>query len=58
MEILSSKSEVKVIVKNNIIKEWQYNWDREVTGRHYYRIQGKVGCRNNKTEGIITRIQV
>ncbi len=63
MEILYSKSEAKVIVNNNIIKEWQYNWDREVTGRHYYRIQEKVGCRrvfkrNNKTEGIITRLRM
>ncbi len=22
------------IVQNNLIKEWQYTWDREVTGRH------------------------
>lgn len=63
MEILYSKSEAKVIVKNNIIKEWQCNWDGEVTGRHYYRIQEKVGCRrvctgNNKTEGIITRLRM
>ncbi len=63
MKIIYSKSEAKVIVKNNKIKEWQYNWDREVTGRHYYRIQEKVGCRrvckgNNKTEGIITRLRM
>ncbi len=43
MEILYSKSEAKVIIKNSIIKEGQCNWDREVTGRHYYRIQEKVG---------------
>lgn len=63
MEILYSKSEVKAIVRNNIIKEWQYNWDREITGRHYYRIQKKVGNRrkckgDNKTEGIITRLRM
>ncbi len=58
MEILYSKSEAKVIFKNNIIKEWQNNWDREVTGRHYYRFQEKAGCRNNKTEGIITRLRM
>lgn len=32
MEIYS-KSEL--IIKNSIIKQWQCNWDREVTGRHY-----------------------
>ncbi len=63
MEILYSKSEAKVIVKHNLINEWQCNWDREVISRHYYRIQEKVGCRrvckgNNKTEGIITRLRM
>ncbi len=58
MEIPYSKSESKVIVKNYIIKEWQYNWNREATGRHYYRFQEKAGCRNNKREGIITRLRM
>ncbi len=44
------------IVQNNIIKEWQYTWDREVTGRHYHIIQKKE-CRR-VCKGIITRLRM
>lgn len=61
--ILFSKSEAKTIVQNNILKQWQYKWDRDITGRHYYRTQVKVGKwrigkGNNITEGIITRQRI
>lgn len=61
MEILYSKSEAKVIIKNSVMKEWQHNMDIAVTGRHYERIQEKAGSRskgNNKIGGIITRLRM
>ena len=63
MDIKLSKSEAKAIIKRNINKEWQHNWDTGTTGRHLYSIQQEVGTprtvkRSTREENIITRLRV
>ena len=58
-----SKSEVKTIIKSEINKVWQEQWDRENKGRFLHRIQRQVvtrrqGCWNRRCEVIITRLRI
>ncbi len=55
-----NKGEVKSIIKENIIKEWQEKWNTDNKGRHLYNIKKMVDTkksisgRNRKEEVIIT----
>ncbi len=57
MVIKCSKAEIKSIIKAEMKKKWQKEWDR---GNEYYSIQRRVGemrgsNRNRKEDGIILR---
>ncbi len=43
MEVPYSKAEIKAIIRINIIKSWQKQWDEESKGRHLYKIRRAVG---------------
>ncbi len=59
-----SKGEVKSIIKENIIQEWQEKWNIDNKGRHLYNIKKMVDTkksisgRNRKEEVIITRMRL
>lgn len=58
-----SKSEVKVIIKDNINRRWQDKWDQEKKGRHLYRIQKEVivkkySALSRQEENMITRLRI
>ena len=63
MDVKYSKAEVKSIVKAKTITKWQHIWDNGCTGRHLYRIQGKVGkdihtTRSRQEENVLTRMRL
>ncbi|KAL2077914.1 hypothetical protein ACEWY4_025599 [Coilia grayii] len=37
-----SRSEVKVLIKNNVSKLWQKEWNKEQRGRHLYQVQKQI----------------
>lgn len=58
-----SKAEIKGIVKAEMVTKWQGKCNWEIKGRHFYKIQKKVGegrktNRSRKEEGIISRILI
>lgn len=62
MVISYSKAEVKSIIKEEMRKKWQEEWNMETKARMYYNIQKKVGGmrennRNKKEEDIISRMR-
>ena len=62
MAVNYSKAEVKCIIKGEMKKKWQEEWDRGTKGRHLYRIQKVVGKmrdmgRGKKDEDIISRMR-
>lgn len=42
-QIPFSRSEIKSMIKNNILKIWQHQWDTDIKGRHLFQIQSTVG---------------
>lgn len=63
MNIKYSKAEIKSIIKGKINGKWQCLWDNEKSGRHMYRIQGKVGknrntCRSKREEDVVSRMRL
>lgn len=62
MVISYSKEEVKSIIKEEMRKKWQEEWNMETKARMYYNVQKKVGGkrennRNKKEEDIISRMR-
>ena len=63
LPILQDTADLYKTLKENIIKEWQLNWDLSKKGRFYYTIQHKVSekvqysnqCRKKQT--ILTRLR-
>jgi len=58
MVICYSKVEVKSIIKEEMRKKWQEEWNKETQSRMYYSIQKRVGGmrennRNKREEDII-----
>jgi len=53
-----SKAEVKSIIKEEMRKKWQDEWNKETKARMYYSIQKRVGGmrENKREEDIISRI--
>jgi ribonuclease HI len=63
IQILFSRSEIKSIIKKNIMKKWQLYWDNEIKGRHMYQIQstvgkGRISGRRRYEENMITRLRL
>lgn len=63
LEVPLSRSEMKIILKENINKLWQDRWDQEERGRHLYSLQKKVGIRwsgelKRREEVWITRLRI
>ncbi|XP_016419840.1 uncharacterized protein LOC107749259 [Sinocyclocheilus rhinocerous] len=57
-----SKSEAKVVIKGQIKKMWQNQWNKETKGRYLFKnipLVGKIGTggRNRKEGKVITRIR-
>lgn len=63
IQILYSRSEIKSIIKRNILKIWQQYWDNEIKGRHMHQIQsivgkGRITGRSRYEENMITRLRL
>lgn len=63
IDVKYSKAEIKSIIKAKTIKKWQHIWDNGCSGRHLYRIQGKVGkethiTRSRQEEIVLTRMRL
>ncbi|XP_013870655.1 uncharacterized protein LOC106522257 [Austrofundulus limnaeus] len=63
MNIAFSKSEMKSIIKKQIISEWQKIWEESNKGRHLFKIQQNVGKMeiiggNRKEQVILTRLRL
>lgn len=63
MDILFSKTEIKTIIKSEMIRKWQNKWNNGSTGRHLYNIQKDVGRmrltgRNTLEDSIISRLRL
>lgn len=54
MVISYSKEEVKSIIKEEMRKKWQEEWNMETKARMYYNVQKKVG---GMREDIISRMR-
>lgn len=42
INVLLSKSEIKVIIKQKVNAMWQSEWDQERRGRHLYKLQQEI----------------
>lgn len=63
MEVAFSKAESKAKIRNNIMKEWQKQWDEGKKGRHLYNIKQVVGRmksigRHTREHIIISRLRL
>lgn len=59
------RAEVKTIVKEEMRKKWQREWDACLKGRFYYTIQRRVevkvsewSCRSRKEEDVLARLRL
>lgn len=56
------KGEVKVVIKKQMMEKWQTRWDKDCSGRKYYRIQKSINAqgvkrKNRKEETVLTRLR-
>lgn len=63
MQICTSKSELKSIIKEKMVQMWQKRWDTESKGRHLYQVQRsvkgpRVGGRNRREEVVLIRLRL
>ena len=64
MNIVNLKSKVYLLfIKAKTNAKWQFLWDNEQSGRHMYRIQGKVGKNRNtyrckQEEDMVSRMRL
>lgn len=62
IDVNLSKSEAKVVIKGQIKKRWQNEWNKESKGRYLFKNKPLVGSagtggRNRKEESVITRLR-
>nr|XP_054599040.1 uncharacterized protein LOC129163898 [Nothobranchius furzeri]XP_054599041.1 uncharacterized protein LOC129163898 [Nothobranchius furzeri]XP_054599042.1 uncharacterized protein LOC129163898 [Nothobranchius furzeri] len=60
---LDTMMEVKSVIRQQILDEWQEQWIRDMKGRHLYKLKGKLGRMeiihmSNRNQAVITRMRL